>query len=237
MNRANFPKFLRNPVYAGQTYNGHRCEPYITMEQYEMIKTVKNSRKVKNTHPDRVYLFSGVLVCGYCGRRMVGKTRERTLKSGTHATWIRYACQGDMSTINRCPTHLEISEPKIEAIMLSRLGIEIGHIKYSASLAQQDIAEKIKERERLNDKLTRAKEMYIEGEISKPLYLQKKLEIERELSLIHIEKQKVPDLPHDWKKIYAALTPANKQLFWKKTIERVILTNEAKETPTIIFRS
>ena len=236
LNRASFPKLLKNPTYSGLTKNGHRCEPYITPEQQELIRTVKHSRKVKNAHPDRVYAFSGVLVCGYCGRRMVGKTRIYKLSDGSEAPYTRYVCQGDLSTINKCPDHLEISEPKMEQIMLTRLDIEIGRLKHSVELSKRDVANKIKARQRLENKLTRAKEMYIEGEITKDTYKEKKLEIERDLSMIHIEKQKVPELPREWKSIYEELTPANKQLYWKKIIDRVVLTNENKDAPTIIFR-
>lgn len=236
MDRSNQPNILKNPVYTGITKNGHRCEPYITPEQHDFICSVKKSRKVKNTHSDRVYIFSGVLVCGYCGRRLAGKARTRILKDGKK-TYQKYICQGYCSTRRYCSGALEVSETKIEDILLSRLNNEIGNQRYEATLSQRDIADKLKARKKLEGKLDRVKEMYIEGDISKDVYTDKKLQIERDLSLIRIEKQKIPELPKEWKKIYNDLTPEYRQLFWKKTIDRVILTNENKKNPTIIFRS
>ena len=73
-------------------------------------------------------------------------------------------------------------------------------------------------------------------DISKDVYKEKKYQITRELDAIHIEKQKIPKLPKEWKKIYSDLTAENKRLFWKKIIEKVVITRETKETPLIFFR-
>ena len=234
---ADMYKKLINPAYAGETYNGHKCEPYITKEQHELICSVKKARQVKRKYPQRVYIFSGLLICGYCGRRMVGKTHEgRKLKNGNITHYSRYLCQGYMDTYHKCPTYVEISTRKIENILLSRLDAEISNLKYQASITEKDVADKLKERDRLNKKLERVKEMYIEGEITKDTYREKKMQIERDLSMIHIENHKIPELPKNWQEIYNELTPESRQSFWRKIIDRVILTRENKEHPDIFFR-
>ena len=235
-NRASFHKLLKNPVYAGKTKNGHVCEPYITPDQHDLIKKVKHSRQTTPNHPDRVYIFSGICVCGYCGRRLVGKSNEhRRLKNGKIVVYPKYTCQGDLSTLNRCPRHLQISENKLEQCLLSRIDIEIGHIRYKATIAKEDITNKLKMREKWNLRLERAKEMYIDGEISKEMYITKKMQIEKELSEIQIKTEKIPELPPQWQDIYSSLSPENKQMFWKKIINRIIITNETKEAPKIFF--
>lgn len=235
-NRASFPKVLKNPTYAGVSANGHQCESYITPENHEFICNVKNSRKVKPKYPNMVYIFSGVLVCGYCGRRMVGKQREVTLSTGEKRMYVRYICQGDRSTYNPCTRHFEISANKIENIMLKRLEIEIGHLKHEIRISQGEIAEKIKQKKKLEKKLDRVKEMYIEGDISKDVYKCKKHQIECDMASIIINPIRIPELPQGWKKVYESLTLENKQVFWKKIIDRIIITNETKETPKIFFR-
>lgn len=237
LSRGSLPKILKNPAYAGTTFNGHKCEPYITKEQQDLICNVKNSRKTSQKYPNRVYIFSGLLICGYCGRRMVGKTHEqRKLKNGKIVSYGRYTCQGDLSTRNHCPTHLEISFNKIEQTMLNRLDIEIGKIKHSVKVGKEDIKENLKRHRQLSEKLKRAKELYIEGEISKNMYLEKKMQIERDMSVLQIKEAKIPDLPSNWKEAYASLTPEFKQMFWKKAIDRIILTNDNKDAPDIFFR-
>lgn len=236
--KTSLKQILKNPTYCGMTENGHLCEPYITPEQHEYICKVKHSRKVKQKYPDRVYIFSGLVFCGYCGRRMQSKAgRTAVLKDGTTYTYLRYICQAHHHTNHPCPQGMCIAERKLESVLLSRLDAEIGNLKYQTTISQRDMAEKLKKRKKLESKLERVKEMYIDGDISKDVYKEKKFQIERDLNSIRIEKQKIPELPKDWKKIYGDLEPEYKQLFWKKILDKIIITRETKETPQIFFRA
>ena len=125
---------------------------------------------------------------------------------------------------------------KMEQIMFNRLDIEIGKIKHSVIVGNEDVKENIKRHRKLSEKLRRAKELYIEGEISKDMYLEKKMQIEKDMSTLQIKEAKIPDLPKNWKEVYTSLDPEHKQIFWKKVIDRVIITNENKDAPDIFFR-
>ncbi len=103
-------------------------------------------------------------------------------------------------------------------------------------VGKEDVKENLKRHRQLSEKLRRAKELYIEGEISKDMYLEKKMQIERDMSVLQIKEAKIPDLPSNWKEAYTSLTPEFKQMFWKKTIDRIILTNDNKDAPDIFFR-
>ena len=237
--RSCFATTLKNPTYSGRSSNGHICEPYITPEDHAFICRLKHSRKVKlqkNAGEKVVYLFSGLLICGYCGRRMAGKQRTITYKNGKTVISTRYVCQGKSDTENPCIKHLEISADKIEAVMLERIESEIGLLKHEVEISQGEIKEKIREKKKLVKKLERVKEMYIEGDISKDVYKTKKYQIETDMAGIVITPKQVPELPDGWKDIYAALTPENRQIFWKKLIDSIYITSETKEAPRIIFR-
>lgn len=236
--RACFAKILKNPTYAGRSSNGHICEPYITPEEHEFICRVKHSRKVKarNTGEKVVYLFSGLLICGYCGRRMAGKQRTITYKNGNKVTSSRYVCQGKLDTVNPCKKHLEISADKIEAVMMERIEVEIGKARHEVEISQGEIKEKIREKKKLERKLERVKEMYIDGDISKDAYKMKKYQIEADMAGIVITPKQVPELPEGWKEIYAALSPDTRQVFWKKLIDSIYITSETKTEPRIVFR-
>ena len=146
--RTCFAKTLKNPTYAGESSNGHKCEPYITPEDHDLIRQVKHSRKTKLVHEKVVYLFSGLLVCGYCGRRMSGKQRKVTYKNGKTVINTRYVCNGRSDTQNPCIRHLEISANKIEDAMLNRLQIEIERLQYDMRLSHGEIKEKLKQKRR-----------------------------------------------------------------------------------------
>lgn len=72
-----FHRLLKNPTYAGRTEYGHICPSYITQKEYDTIQAIKKSRAVSTKHKGRVYLFSGIVVCGYCGNRMAETSTAR----------------------------------------------------------------------------------------------------------------------------------------------------------------
>lgn len=231
--RANIPKVLKNPTYAGVTSNGHICDGYITQEEHEKIIQVKRARKVKAIYSDRVYLFSGLLVCGYCGRRLHGKIRGRE-KNGKQYSWTRYTCSADLGTVRHHP-HLEISEPKVEAFLLDNLSQILANLSYKASLDAKGTLDRVKEQRRLKGKLERLREVYIEGDLSREEYQQRKVSIESALASIPTEQRQLPNLPSNWKETYQSLTRENQQAFWKSIIKQIILTNETKEKMDVIF--
>ena len=216
--RPNLAKILRNPVYSGTAYNGHRCEPYITPEQNALICSVKNSRKVKATDPDRVYLFSGVLVCGKCGKRLGGHFSE--------GRYFRYNC------MNYC---VDISEKKLERILLTQMDDILHTRRLEASMRHKGMTEHLRQKKRLEGKLERLKDLYINGDVDRNEYQKRKVEIEKEIAGIPMETEEVPELPKEWKEMYRDLTRKNRQVFWKKLIRQITITNETKEKPDIIF--
>ena len=224
-----FHKLLKNPTYSGRTRYGHICPAYISEKDFAMIQAVKASRKVSTKHQGRVYLFSGVLVCGYCGRRMAGKAR---IQKGIEYT--RYQCYADRGTLRHCP-HVEISEKKLERYLLNHLNGILSELRYKAEITDKGKEQREKEKNRLQGKLERLKDIYIEGDITKEDYQARKRLLDRELSAIPTDSARLPELPKDWKEIYNQLTKDRKQAFWKRTIQRIELTNETKDNPKIIF--
>lgn len=229
----NVGRILTNPVYSGIAKNGHICEGYITPKEYEMITEVKRSRNTEKTRSGRVYLFSGILTCGYCGRRISGKTRVRQ-KNGKSFTYVRYACDADKGTV-REHSHLEISETKMETYLLNNLGQILDSLSLDAKVEDRESAKRKKEKKRLEGKLSRLKEIYIDGDVSKDEYLIRKAEIEQQIAAIPGDERPLPKLPDNWRDIYNDLSKARKQVFFKKIIRKIILTNENKDNPLIFF--
>lgn len=225
----NFQRIIKNPTYSGRTKYGHICPAYISKKEFDMIQAVKASRRVSTKNKGRVYLFSGVVVCGYCGRRMHGKAR---IQNGRE--FIRYVCHSDRGTKRQCP-HIEIAEPKLERFLLNHLNGILSDLRYKAEISDKGKEQREKDIRRLQGKLERLKDVYIEGDISKEDYQDRKRQLDRELSSIPTGSARLPVLPKDWKDIYNDLTKDRKQAFWKRTIKSITITNETKNTPDIIF--
>jgi len=160
---------------------------------------------------------------------MAGKAR---IQRGRE--YIRYQCFADRGTLHH-KTHIEISEPKLERFLLNHLNGILSDLRYKAEISDKGKEQRERERKRLQGKLERLKDVYIEGDITKEDYQERKRLLDRELSAIPTGAKRLPELPKDWKEIYNQLTKDRKQAFWKKTIRQIELTKETKENPHIIF--
>ena len=234
LERAHFIKMITSKAYCGEAAGGHPCEPYITPEQWEKAQEVKRSRRTTLKYGKRVYLFSGIAVCGYCGRRMVAKSQVSHHIDGTTVIHKRYVCDSYLGKSRTCP-HLMITERKLEDYLLTHVDKLLQDIRVNDHFSVAGYKSRVNNKNRLKAKLERLKEVYIDGDMDREEYRTKKREIESELDAIVIPSDRPPQLPDGWKEVYDQLTAENKQAFWKSAIKSIIVTNETKDHPEVIF--
>lgn len=222
---SNFHKILKNPVYAGTGRNGHYCPAYITQADHEKICQVRASRSVSKKYYGRIYLFSGIVFCGYCGRRLQAKGRIQDGKE-----YLRYVCQ------SRKHKAMQIAEIKLESYLLECVDQVIDTQNKERQIQRKGTAANAAKKKKLTDKMERTKDLYIDGDISKEEYQKRKTDIERQISLIPEPSGPVPVLPKTWKGIYMDLSKPGRCRFWKSVIRSITITNETKGNPDIIFK-
>ena len=67
-------RMLANPLYKGvYRDNPTYCEPLIPPEKFDHIQELLKERSIRHNQTGRIYLFSGLLVCSVCGRKMAGR--------------------------------------------------------------------------------------------------------------------------------------------------------------------
>ena len=229
---------LRNGTYSGNAY-GSECEGYITPEQHEEIVSVMQSRIRAPKDPDKIYLFSGLCKCSICGGGCAAKTKRYTYtcKSGEvrHHEIKHYRCAKHVSKYD-CPG-TQMAETKLENYLLKSLDRVIEN--YNISVMEQKGKSHTKEIEELRKRLARVGDRYEDGDITREEYRIKRDSIQKEIRELEqkdkiITSQKTVSLPDDWKAIYQDLSMANKQIFWKKVIEKIILYRNKE--PEIVFR-
>ena len=230
--RSSLLKMLNNPAYSGTTAGGYKCYAYITPEEQEQIRQVKRARTTKKSLPDRTYLFTGICICGTCGYRMAAKLIPRTHADGTKVTYKKYVCDVRKGSA-RPPHHLQIVEPRLEEYLIRNLDNLLKDLAVKAEARRKDSADSQKRKKRLEGKLERLREIYIDGDMAKEEYQERKKAIEAELATIRIPKEAAMQLPGNWQETYKQLTEANRQIFWKKVIKEVIIRKG--EDPEVIF--
>lgn len=215
---------LRNRTYCGDHF-GVPCPAYITPEQFKAIRKVAENR-TRATKTQQVYLFGGLMHCGLCGATMTcaapyHKDKIRRIKS--------YRCGQHIQYIDRCPGTY-INESKLEMYLLENLPalLDLHYTDLRTRLAgKQNHQAEIRS---LEGKLSRLRELYIEGEIDRAAYDTRSGIFREQISKYQAEDAdllEVPaeplELPEDWKTVYEAMTEPHRKLFWQKNIKDIII--------------
>ena len=235
--RTHIYKMIKNTAYAGIAANGYKCEPYITMEQYNQIQA-NLTKQPRRTTTDRIYIFSGLIRCKYCGLRMSAHAVYRELANGETIIHHKYECNKNGTTKMVHP-HMQITEPVLERYLLSELDkLYLARIKeiktMNKSLQGADIQSK---RKNLESKLKRLALLFEDGDIEQEEYVTKRDNIKIQLSQLSTNAIPEPTpLPKEWKLIYNDLDQEHKQQFWRRIIDYIEVDNETKKNPHIVFK-
>lgn len=224
-------RLFKNEKYCGHWRgNMHYCEPYITPEQFEKIRSVKNSRTFALSGD--AYIFSGLIVCPLCGRHYTGSRHSRTLKNGSVSKRKQYRCMPKYNTSNvhRGGTPI-LTEKYVEKYMLDHIVEQLNEeiLKAEQRAARMKSKAKISQAS-LQAELDRLNTMYQKGRISEEYYDIQYNELASQLNslqsnIITVESfapiQKV--FSGNWQAVYTDLDAAHRNAFWKSVIKDIYL--------------
>ena len=232
---------LRNATYKGTRYGiPNYCPAIIPPAEFDRAQEIL-SRNKRRAGSGRVILFSGKIICPCCGNRMIVKHVVNN-KNGTKKS-LRYICNkyyyGGIphDHPDGCNFGGTVSESVIERYL-------VGHIRplledYEASIQSAarkngDIQSKIKS---INAKLTRLKDLYVDGLIDKETYIKDHTRLQDELTDATQQVGIQPQLPPAAKQVlshvdftttYAALPKAQKRELWQTLIDTIELGERPK---------
>lgn len=194
---------LRNGVYVE---TGIIDEP--TFRTASDILSVRSQRHVRT---DRVYLFSGLLFCPYCGTRMGGMTSNG---------YVYYRCNRHIDGL--CPGK-NVSQAKLEKYLLSQLIPEMESTNINIKQKQKRSVN-VSNLKRKRDKLT---DLYMNDLISKDKYAEDYKALQNAIE--EAERQPKPIDTKEVKSIlqaYKTLSQAGKKAFWSTAVKKVVPTED-----------
>ena len=231
------PAHMWRTIKAGAFHGdafGYKCEPYITEEQHRQILASIKTTPPKSNH---TYLFSKLVKCGHCGATMRGNTISHNRKSGRVYT-LSYRCPSYQNTAKEYH-YCCVPEKWVEEYLIEHLDSLYKDFKINvqARKKQSGRDSQLKRKNTLSAKLERLKILFVDGDITKDEYTTKRNAIQAEIDSIIIEPTgEIFQLPEYWKDIYDRLTPENKQKFWYKIIDRIVVTRDTKHSPQVFFK-
>lgn len=194
---------LRNKVYVEI---GIIDEP--TFRTANDFLSVRSQRHVRT---DRVYLFSGLLFCPYCGTRMGGMT-----SSG----YVYYRCNRHIDGL--CPGK-NVPQAKLEKYLLSQLIPEMENVNVTIRQKQKK-AVNVSQLRKKQDKLT---DLYMNDLVSREKYAADFQAIQKAID--EAERQPKPINTDEVKTIleaYHTLSDTGKKAFWSNLLKKVVPTDD-----------
>lgn len=227
---------VKRSIYYGE-YGEQKefCPAYITREEHEMILYLVSKNIRVRTSPDAgVHLFSSLLICDDCGRRMNAQIIRRP--SGTYTT---YRCAHAMDN-QLCPNNRSMSERVVEQYLLDYLQNDLAQymvdveVQSGAQRSAQDNTDVIRAKQE------RVKELFIDGMISLDEYKARVDELERKI--IVLPQRSGPNVSRlkrlmesDVGTIYNGLTREEKRSFWRSILRELHIYRGTIQGPPVFL--
>lgn len=189
--------------------NPSYCEPVISASEWDELQTIIQ-RNIKHASKKRIYLFSGLLVCPHCGRRL-GGCFDGDLKYYRCTERYYGSCKG-----------CHVSEAKLERWLLENIEDDF-KVQVTATPKQkrEDPRKYRRQLERLND-------MYLLGNIDKSAYTAKSAELQRTIAeLSKAPKEERKEFVTGWKNLYDELDDEHRRAFWRGLVRIITPTGDS----------
>lgn len=237
-------KYLKNTAYIGQykTERGELLENYtpaiLDVNIFNEVQLLlnKNVKRGKNATNPVEFIFSGLLYCNCCGSKFSRNGKQKKLSNNEIKNYHYYKCY-KVAGLN-CDNKLVVNQDDLEKELLLRLKTEANnYIAENKLKGTKQTKKPVDNTAKIKTKLKNLRELYIDGDIDKEEYLQRKQVLEKELNdnialLNTIDKPK--DTRHlegiisgDFENIYQSLTHENKRRFWASIIDKIYIENKA----------
>ena len=147
-------RLLTKEMYSG-TFRGNTnfCEGYMTREEWEHLQELKY-RIVKTSPRKHVYLFSALVDCPVCNKKLTVNSNDKYGKNGFLRRYVYYRCPNEMVSTGHIK---KISEKHLEEMFLQNIKPLAEKYVYEAKLKpakvekkQDDVKEILEEIDRLN---------------------------------------------------------------------------------------
>lgn len=152
-----FKCMLRNRKYIGEAYGDDEyIEPIIDRQTFDEVQRMLTM----NIRPKRTYtyVFSGLVWCSDCGRKMTGTTDVYKAKK---IRYKLYRCMYHYRPVPTCGCTASLNEAKLEKYLVKNLEeLSFESLQEKGSVNTDDIVKQIESEEK---RLSRLKELYVNG--------------------------------------------------------------------------
>lgn len=173
------------------------------------------AQRCASSSPDRVYLFSGLLFCGECGRVL---NCSHCIRRGIDYRY--YRCTNNMLK-NGCPRSKRIREDLVEQTLLKNL---LSYARdYNLSVSKSAPKIKAPDPERIRRRMEKLKDLYLSDLIDRDTYARDYDALRAQLAELPPDSPAPVDLDRlsSSLELYDGLSTLGKKEFWGRILSRV----------------
>ena len=209
-------KLLKNRLYIGEYRdNPNYCQPIIDRDLFFRVQHDIASRSTKGSPSGRVYLFSGVIFCGECGRHLAA-----VYNSGI----TYYRCPKSYESLHYCSNRKYYREDQIEEAVTNAIAEAVKGISTTVKPRKKKPSNKAA----IEAKLARLRELYLDGDIPKDQYKLRRDELAAQIRPAEIVKEKVV-IGDNFRQEYADLPAEKKKTFLRSVIDKVVINPDGAD--------
>lgn len=225
-------KMLLNEKYIGRFRgNENYCPAIIDKAVFEDVGrkltiNIRNSQK-------HTYIFSGLLRCGECGRRLAGN-RQKNVRSKNYAKL--YRCPVHFNEKGNCPNSKAFNERTLEDRLLNLIPNLAQNIITLTEVQETQKRTNLTQITAIHRKLGKLKELYVNDLIDIDEYKEDREALLAELARLEEEKRENEEKPNteyinllfgmNLREFYESLDDErNKRIFWRSFIKEIRLWN------------
>ena len=234
-------KMLTNRWYIGEAYEIRDwCPAIIDKQTFELAGKILETRSARydGTRSDRVYLFTGLIFCECCGRRMTTYSCTNTRKDGTKLEFIYYRCPAH--TMKICEMPHQINQNKLEDWLFENVCFEAAEYNLQIEKKRASVPKKQIDTSAIMKKIDKLKDLYLNDLLPKEIYERDYTNLAKLLSeaeIVNTVQDKPVDMTvfNNFQELYRKLSDELKKAFWSRVLHRIIVSKDG--TFTIEFNT
>lgn len=217
---------LKREIYIGRAHDLDDFAPaLIDVDTFQSVQKQINMQR-RQSKCKHVYLFSGLLKCAECGAVMASLARKRSGRN----IHLMYRCPKHYQrTVKTCSNAKIVYESVLERYLVAQFpALVINQIEVLEA-KQKPIRSAQAERERIERKIDRLKDLYVNDLIDLEEYKTDKERLLADLASIPTEQQADETaldalrslVGLNLEEIYTGMTRAEKRLFWRSVVKEI----------------
>ncbi len=225
-------KMLTNRWYIGEAYGiKNWCPSIVDQSTFDLANKILQTRSARydGTRSDRIYLFTGIVFCECCGRRMTTYCCSNKRKDGTKLEFIYYRCPAH--TMKTCEMPHQINQNKLEAWLFDNVCFEAEQYNLNIEKKKKTAPQKRIDTSAIMKKIEKLKDLYLNDLLPKEIYERDYTSLAKLLS--EAENTNIPDAKpvdmsvfENFQEIYRKLNDESKKAFWSRVLHKIVVSQD-----------